>query len=127
MEEVEGLVSDEQGERVEPVVENIGKEFFEWADKYWSLNVFITKGIEVVGKREDSEVCLYEIMKTYFIKKINELAEQKYAKPEPNKELLTELCDYIGTHIYKIGRIAPEDIPVQSNSELVEEFLKTRK
>lgn len=113
---------------VKPIVENIGKEFFEWADKGWALNIFMNLGIEAVTKQQNSEACSYELMKTYFIDRINELAEKKYKKDlKPDKDTLIELADYIGSFIHRV-RIGGDmdSIPTMTNTELVEEFLKNR-
>ena len=64
-----------------PTVEDIGKEFFEWADKSWGLGDLVDRGIRAQNSLGNGESCSYDAMKKYyFINKINQLAKDKYEK-----------------------------------------------
>lgn len=57
---------------VKPVIENVGLEFIEWAEKYWCLDKLLLRNSD-----HNAESCPYEYMRKVFIKKINELSDNK--------------------------------------------------
>lgn len=67
------LVQGDPGEPTElPSVEDIGAEFVEWAEKYWGIK-------QAYGKSDNpnSEFASWDVIKPYFVNKINELAVRK--------------------------------------------------
>jgi len=56
-----------------PKVENVGEEFITWAEKYWGFEKTVKTGLE----NNEGESCSYEYLRGVFVKKINELAENK--------------------------------------------------
>jgi hypothetical protein len=62
--------------QLKPTVENVGEEFIKWSEQYWRLNVLISKGIE--SESANGESCSYSYIRGVFIKKINELADNKH-------------------------------------------------
>lgn len=54
-------------------IENVGKEFFEWAEKYWAFERIVSKGLGDTN----GESCPYPLYKEYFINKINDLVDEK--------------------------------------------------
>ena len=55
-----------------PPIENVGEEFIKWAEKYWALQTLLSK-----EPGENEESCPYNTMREIFVKKINELVEEK--------------------------------------------------
>ena len=54
---------------------NPGKDFIEWAEKFWNFEKVMTKGL--VPENKNSEACSYEAIRSVFIAKINVLINEK--------------------------------------------------
>jgi hypothetical protein len=60
-------------------IENVGEEFFTWAEKYWALESTITFGL----RNDDGESCSYAYLRQVFVKKINELCLAQALQSSP--------------------------------------------
>ena len=61
-----------------PFIEDVGKEFVEWAEKYWGMKEAYDKPAD-----PNSESASWETVKPYFVNKINELTERKRPEKYP--------------------------------------------
>jgi len=64
--------SEEDVPSVPPQIEDVGKAFVEWAEKYWGIKTAYDKPAE-----PNSESASWETIKPYFVNKINELVKNK--------------------------------------------------
>ena len=58
-------------------IENVGEEFMDWAEKYWSFKRIVRKGISSLDMGES---CPYDFYRQYFVNKINQLVEDKISQ-----------------------------------------------
>lgn len=70
------ITQQDYSEQPEPTprnIENLGLEFFEWAEKHWAFERIVSKGLGDTN----GESCPYPLYKEYFINKINDLVDEK--------------------------------------------------
>lgn len=72
---MEELLSEQDGPYIPPQVEDVGKTFVEWAEKYWGIETAYKLLDEANGPNMESAPWSY--VRELFIKEINELVKNK--------------------------------------------------
>ena len=68
-------LSQSQGYK-KPIM-SIGDEFIAWAEQYWRLDKLFDGTVKNPGEKK-GELCPYSAVKPIFIKKINDLIEERF-------------------------------------------------
>ena len=66
------LIQGDETPYIPPQVEDVGEAFVEWAEKFWGIKQAYDKPSD-----PNSESASWEIVKPYFVDKINELVKNK--------------------------------------------------
>lgn len=69
------LLSEQDGPYIPPQVEDVGKAFIEWAEKYWDIEKAYT--LLDQSRSPNSESAPWNYLRDTFIRQINELAKNK--------------------------------------------------